>query len=79
MSWTSKPEFSVGRPKFRLLDLNVFIEFIFLSSSLRFPHASTQYGKKDDSKVLVLAEKVFILFWIEDRVKYALKISHGIR
>ena len=79
MSWTSKTEFSVGLTKFRILDLNVFIEFIFLSSSLRFPHASAQYGKKDDSKVLVLAGKVLILLWVDDRVKYVLTLSHGIR
>ena len=47
--------------KFRILDLNVFIEFMFLSSLLRFPHVSAQHGKKDDSKVLVLAGKVFII------------------
>ena len=79
MSWTLKTEFSLGRTKFRILDLNVVIEFIFLSSSQKFPHASAQYGKKDDSKVLVFAGKVFILFWVEDRVKYVLKLSHGIR
>ena len=79
MSWTSKAEFSVGLTKFGILDLNVFMEFIFLSSSLRFPHASAQYEKKYDSKVLVLAGKVFILFWVEDQVKYVLKLSHGIR
>ena len=45
----------------RIFDLNVFIEFIFLSSSLRFCHVS-QCGKKDNSKVLVLAGKIFILF-----------------
>ena len=48
---------------FTLLD--VFIEIIFLSCSLRFHHASAQYGKKDDSKVLVLAGKVFILFQLK--------------
>ena len=40
---------------------------------------SAQCGKKDDSKVLVPAGKVFILFWVEDRVNYVLKLSHGIR
>ena len=79
MSWTSKTEFSLGLTKFRIHDLNVFIEFIFLSSSLRFPHALAQCGKKDDAKVLVLAGKVFILFWVEDWVKYVLKLSHGIK
>ena len=48
--------------KFRILDLSAFIEFIFLSSSRRFPHASAKCGKKDDSKILVLAEKDFIVF-----------------
>ena len=57
-----KTEFSLGLTKFRILDLNVFIEFIFLRCSLRFPHASAQCRKKDDLKVLVLARKVFILF-----------------
>ena len=52
---------------------------MFLRSLLRFPHASSQCGKKDDSKILVHAGKVFILFRIEDRVKYVLKLSHGIR
>ena len=56
-----KTEFSLGLTKFRILDLNVFIEFMFLSSLLRFPHVSAQHGKKDDSKVLVLAGKVFII------------------
>ena len=65
--------------KFRILVLNVFIDFMFLRSSLRFPHASAQCGKKDDSKILVLAGKAFILFCVEDRVKYVLKLSHGIR
>ena len=69
ISWTSKTEVSLGLTKFMMLVLNVFIEFIFLSSSLRFPHASAQWGKKDDSKVLFLAGKVFILFWVEDWVK----------
>ena len=48
--------------KFRILDINVFIKSIFLSSSLRFLYASGQFGKKDYSKVVVLAGKVFILF-----------------
>ena len=65
--------------KFRILALKVFIEFMFLSSSLRFSHASAQCGKKDDSKILVLAGKNFIIFLVEDRVKYVLKLSHGIR
>ena len=52
---------------------------MFLRSSLRFPHASAQCGKKDDSKILVLTGKVFILFSVEDRVKYVLKLSHGVR
>ena len=72
-------EFFLGLTKFRILDLNVFTESIFLSSSLRLPHASVQCGKKDNSKVLVLAGKIFIVFWNEDRVKYVLKLSHGIR
>ena len=79
ISWISKNEFYPGLTKFRILDLNVFIEFIFLISSVRFPLASAQYRKKGDSKVLVLAGKVFILFWVDDRVKYVLKLSHWIR
>ena len=79
MPWTSKTEFSLGLTKFRIPDINIFIEFIFLSSSLRFSYASPQHGKKDDSKFLVLAGKVFILFWVEDQVKYVLKLSLGIR
>ena len=75
MNWA----FSLGLKKFRILDLNVFNESIFRSSSLRFPYASAQSRRKDNSKVLGLAGKVFIVFWVEDRVKYALKLSHGIR
>ena len=79
ISWTSKTEFSFDLTKFRIFNFNVFIKFIFLSSSLRFSHASAQCRKKDDSKVLVFARKVFILSWVEDRVKYVFKLSHGIR
>ena len=46
--------------KFRILDLNVFVKSIFLSSSLRFLYASAQFGKKDYSKIVVLAGKVFV-------------------
>ena len=46
---------------------------------MRFPHASAQCGKNDDSKSLVLAGKAYILFWVEDWVKYVLNLSHGIR
>ena len=59
-------------------NLKVFIEFIFLNSSLGFRYSSAQYGKKNDSKDLVFAGKVFILFWVDDRLKYVLKLSHGI-
>ena len=72
-------EFSLGLTDFRILVLNVFIEVIFLVFFLRFHHASAKCGKKHDSKILVLAGKVFILFVVEDRVKHVLKLSHGIR
>ena len=65
--------------------------YIFLSAnqnqlkieSLRFSHAAAQCWKKDDSKLLVPAGKVYLfiyfVFWVEDRVKYVLNLSHGIR
>ena len=73
MSWTAKTEFSLGLKKFMILDLNVFIETIFLRSLLRFPYVSARCEKKDDSKVLVLVGKTFIIFWVENSVKYVLK------
>ena len=72
ISWTAKTEFSLGLAKFRILDLNAFIESIVLRSSLKFPHASAQCWKKDDSKGLVLAGKVLSAFCVEDWVKYFL-------
>ena len=62
ISWTAKNDFSLGLTKLRILDLNVFIESMFLSSSLRFPHSLAQCGKKDNSKALVLPLMVFIDF-----------------
>ena len=79
LSWTVKTEFSLGLTKFRILNLNLFIKSIFLNFSLRFPHTSAQCGKKDDSKILVLARNFFIVFWVQDRVKYVLNFLHGIR
>ena len=58
--------------KIRILDLNLFTEFLYISSSMRFPHVSTQFCKKNDSKDLVYAGKVVIVF-------YVLKISKEIR
>ena len=78
ISWISKTEISLSLTKFRILVLNVFVEFIILGSLLRFPHAPAQCGKKDHSKILVLVGKVFILFWVKEQVKYVLKLSHGI-
>ena len=43
--------------KLRILDINVFIDSMF-----PFPHSLAQCGKKDDSKALVLALKVFTDF-----------------
>ena len=79
IAWTAKTEFSLGLRNFSILNLNVFTESIILSSSLRFPDASAQCGKKDDSKCLVLAGMVFIIFWVQDGVKYVFKLSQGIR
>ena len=79
MSWTVTTEFSLGLTKFRILDLNVFIKSIFLSSSLRFLHASAQCGKKDDSKASVLSGKLSNVFWVVAGGEYVLKSSHGIR
>ena len=62
ISQTSKTEFSLGLTKLRILNLNVFIESMFLSSLLRFSHSLAQCGKKDDSKALVLPQNVFINF-----------------
>ena len=72
ISWTSETEFFLSLTKFRILHFNVFIENIFLSSSLRFPMSN-------DSKVLVLTRKVFIVFWGEDRDKYVLKLPQGLK
>lgn len=58
--------------KIRILDLNLFTEFLYISPSMRFPHVSTQFCKKNDSKDLVYAGKVVIVF-------YVLKISQEIR
>ena len=55
------------------------IESTFLSSSLRFPDTWAQFAKKDDSKVLVLTGKDFIVFRVELWTKYILKLSHGVR
>ena len=76
---TAKTEFSLGLTKLRILNLNIFIEPRFLSSSLRFPHFLAQCGKKDYSKVLVLPLKVFVDFWVAYRVTYALTLLHGVR
>ena len=56
-----KTEFSLGLTKLRILNLNVFIELMFLSSSLSLPHSLAQCGKKDNSKALVLPLKIFEL------------------
>ena len=47
--------------KFRILDLNVFLEFIVLISSLRFPHDQHSVERRMIHN-LVLAGKAFILF-----------------
>ena len=45
--------------KLRILDLNLFIGSIFLTSSLSLLHSLAQCGKKDDWQDLALAEKAF--------------------
>ena len=73
ISWKAKTEFPIGQTKFRILRLNLFIEYISLSSFLRFLQALAQCGNKDGSKGLVITGKIFIVFWVKDRVKFVLK------
>ena len=61
-SWIAKTEIPVGLIKLRILDLNVFIKSMFLSSSLRFPHSIAQCWKKNYSKTLVLRERFLLIF-----------------
>ena len=80
ISWTSKTEFSLGLTKFRIYTCFKCIYRVYVSKFLtKVSPCLITCGKKDDSKILVLAGRVFILFWVEDRVKYVLKLSHGIR
>ena len=55
--------------KLRTLDLNLEIESIFRIFLLSLLHSLAQYGKEDVSSDLVLVDKVFIVFWIEDRLE----------
>ena len=58
ISWTGKTEISLGLTKLKILDLNVFIEPMFLRSWLRLPDSLAQYGRKDNSKAFALSLKV---------------------
>ena len=75
--WTAKMEFSLGLTKLRILNLNVFLESMFLGSSLRFPDSLAQQGQNDDSKTLVPPLKLFIDFWVAYRVEYGISLSYG--
>ena len=79
ISWTAKTNFSLSPTEFRIFDLNVFIESMFSSSSLKSPHSLAKCGKKYGSKTLVLAQRIYIDFWVEDQVKHVLVLSYGVR
>ena len=67
-SHTEKTEFRLGLHKPRIAFLNSLTDFVFRIFSLSLTYSLTIYGKRDDSVILVLAEKVFVLFWFTDLV-----------
>lgn len=70
ISTIAKTEFSLGLVKLRaLLDLRLSTESTFLISSPSLLHALAKLEKKKCFKWFSSQKKIFIFFWIEDRVK----------
>ena len=65
----SKTEFPL---KLRIVNLNLLIDFIFLTLLLSLLHSLLmQYGKNEFSNSLVLAGIGLILFCVVEQVRYA--------
>ena len=65
----SKTEFTL---KLRIVNLNLLIDFIFLTLLLSLLHSLLmQYGKNELSDSLVLAGIGLILFCVVEQVRYA--------
>ena len=75
VSCISKTEFLLGLLKFRIVTLNLLVDFIFLILLLSLLHFLMQYAKNEFTKTLVLAEIGLILLCVVERVRDALSLT----
>ena len=75
VSCISKTEFLLGLLKFRIVTLNLLVDFIFLILLLSLLHFLMQYAKNEFTKTLVLAEIDLILLCVVERVRDALSLT----